>query len=233
MLAGRSFVAKRLVRTVKPQFRFLSSYPNHEVVLMPALSPTMETGIIGKWLCGPGDKIGPGDAIAEIETDKASMAFEAQDDFFIAKLLVEDGTEVTVGDPILVSVEDADDIGSFADFKVAVTATVPTPVVETTPEVVSMPTSVAPTDVVSAASPAAAAATASVGSTSAVTTSPVPPAVNPTAVSTPQDLPTASPVAARSFRWGQAVVKSALSKKLAANQKAYIGKYGRSAHKIL
>lgn len=59
-------------------FRGFSSLPNHIVVPMPALSPTMTMGTIGKWLCKAGDKISPGDSLAEVETDKASMAFEAQ-----------------------------------------------------------------------------------------------------------------------------------------------------------
>ena len=58
--------------------RYFSSLPPHLVVAMPALSPTMTVGTIGKWICKPGDKISPGDSLAEIETDKASMAFEAQ-----------------------------------------------------------------------------------------------------------------------------------------------------------
>jgi pyruvate/2-oxoglutarate dehydrogenase complex dihydrolipoamide acyltransferase (E2) component len=71
---------------------------------MPALSPTMESGIISKWLINEGDSIGPGDGIAEIETDKASMTFEAQDDFivkFFAKFLVDVGKEIKIGTPII------------------------------------------------------------------------------------------------------------------------------------
>jgi acetyl/propionyl-CoA carboxylase alpha subunit len=70
------------------------SLPSHQVVGMPSLSPTMTTGTIGKWNVKAGDKISPGDSLAEVETDKASMAFEAQDDFVIAKLLVAEGAEV-------------------------------------------------------------------------------------------------------------------------------------------
>ena len=65
---------------------------------MPALSPTMEEGTLAKWLVKEGDEIAPGDIIAEIETDKATMEFEAIDEGVIAKLLVEEGTEgVAVG----------------------------------------------------------------------------------------------------------------------------------------
>ncbi|RGP40615.1 Dihydrolipoyllysine-residue succinyltransferase [Altererythrobacter insulae] len=65
---------------------------------MPALSPTMEEGTLAKWLKQEGDTIEPGDIIAEIETDKATMEFEAIDDGVISKILVAEGTEnVAVG----------------------------------------------------------------------------------------------------------------------------------------
>ena len=74
-----SFLNKNILkRHAGSAFRRFSSFPNHIVVPMPALSPTMTMGTIGKWLCKPGDKISPGDSLAEVETDKASMAFEAQ-----------------------------------------------------------------------------------------------------------------------------------------------------------
>ena len=72
-------------------------------------------GTIGKWLVKEGDSAAPGDALAEIETDKASMAFECTDDMVIAKFLVAEGTEVKVGDPIMVTVEEGD-ISAFSDF---------------------------------------------------------------------------------------------------------------------
>ena len=61
-------------------------------ITMPALSPTMEEGNLAKWLVKEGDQIGPGDIIAEIETDKATMEVEAVDEGTIAKILVEAGT---------------------------------------------------------------------------------------------------------------------------------------------
>jgi pyruvate dehydrogenase E1 component beta subunit len=70
-------------------------------ILMPALSPTMEEGKLAKWLVKEGDKVGPGDVIAEIETDKATMEVEAVDEGTIGKLLVEEGTDaVKVNTPI-------------------------------------------------------------------------------------------------------------------------------------
>ncbi|MGB7654051.1 MAG: biotin/lipoyl-containing protein, partial [Novosphingobium sp.] len=65
---------------------------------MPALSPTMEHGTLAKWLKAEGDRIEPGDIIAEIETDKATMEFEAIDEGVLEKILVAAGTEdVAVG----------------------------------------------------------------------------------------------------------------------------------------
>ena len=62
-------------------------------ILMPALSPTMEEGTLAKWNVKEGDKVKSGDVIAEIETDKATMEFEAIDDGVIGKLVVPAGTE--------------------------------------------------------------------------------------------------------------------------------------------
>src|SRR6476469_10457852 len=65
---------------------------------MPALSPTMEEGTLARWLVKEGDEVRSGDVIAEIETDKATMEFEAVDEGTIGKILVPEGTEnVKVG----------------------------------------------------------------------------------------------------------------------------------------
>jgi pyruvate dehydrogenase E2 component (dihydrolipoamide acetyltransferase) len=83
-------------------------------ILMPALSPTMEEGTLAKWLVKEGDTVNAGDLLAEIETDKATMEFEAVDEGTIGKILIEDGTEgVKVNTPIAVLLEEgesADDI---------------------------------------------------------------------------------------------------------------------------
>jgi pyruvate dehydrogenase E2 component (dihydrolipoamide acetyltransferase) len=72
-------------------------------ILMPALSPTMEEGTLAKWLVKEGDKVSSGDLLAEIETDKATMEFEAVDEGVIGKILVPAGTEgVKVNSPIAV-----------------------------------------------------------------------------------------------------------------------------------
>src|SRR5438309_11483677 len=68
---------------------------------MPALSPTMEEGTLAKWLVKEGDEVKSGDILAEIETDKATMEFEAVDEGTIEKILVPEGTDgVKVGQPI-------------------------------------------------------------------------------------------------------------------------------------
>src|SRR5436305_15120731 len=76
---------------------------------MPALSPTMEEGTIAKWLVHEGDDVKSGDILAEIETDKATMEFEAVDEGRIGKILVPEGTEgVKVNQPIAVLIADGD-----------------------------------------------------------------------------------------------------------------------------
>ncbi len=85
-------------------------------ILMPALSPTMEEGTLAKWLVKEGDEVSSGDILAEIETDKATMEFEAVDEGTIGKILIEEGTEgVKVNTAIAVLLEEgesADDIDS-------------------------------------------------------------------------------------------------------------------------
>ena len=101
-------------------------------ILMPALSPTMEEGTLAKWLVKEGDTVASGDIIAEIETDKATMEFEAVDEGVIGKILVPDGSEgVKVNTAIAVLLEDgesADDIGdASAPSAVEPPAAAPTP----------------------------------------------------------------------------------------------------------
>jgi pyruvate dehydrogenase E2 component (dihydrolipoamide acetyltransferase) len=80
---------------------------------MPALSPTMEEGTLAKWLVKEGDTVNSGDILAEIETDKATMEFEAVDEGTIAKILVGEGTDgVKVGTPIAIIAAEGEDVGS-------------------------------------------------------------------------------------------------------------------------
>jgi len=82
-------------------------------VLMPALSPTMTEGKIARWLKAEGDHVQPGDAIAEIETDKATMEVEAVDEGILAKIVIPEGTEhVAVNTPIAVIAANGEDVST-------------------------------------------------------------------------------------------------------------------------
>ena len=102
-------------------------------ILMPALSPTMEEGTLAKWLVKEGDQVKSGQVIAEIETDKATMEFEAVDEGRIGKILIPAGTAgVKVNVAIAVLVEDGEDLGaSPAAAKPAVAVAAAAPVVST------------------------------------------------------------------------------------------------------
>jgi len=93
------------------------SFPPHTVVTMPALSPTMTSGNIGTWQKKPGDAISPGDVLVEIETDKAQMDFEFQEEGVLAKILKDSGAkDVAVGNPIAVLIEEGEDASAFDSF---------------------------------------------------------------------------------------------------------------------
>tara|TARA_B100000780_G_scaffold265731_1_gene221366 strand:- start:728 stop:2191 length:1464 start_codon:yes stop_codon:yes gene_type:complete len=85
-------------------------------ILMPALSPTMTEGNLAKWMKSEGDKVEPGDVIAEIETDKATMEVEAVDEGTIGKILIAEGTEgVAVNTAIAVLLEDGESAGDISE----------------------------------------------------------------------------------------------------------------------
>ena len=84
-------------------------------IKMPALSPTMTTGTLAKWLVSEGDRVNSGDVIAEIETDKATMEVESVDDGIMAKIFVDAGAEnVAVGAVIAVLAEDGETASDVA-----------------------------------------------------------------------------------------------------------------------
>ncbi len=84
-------------------------------ILMPALSPTMEEGTLAKWCVKEGDTVSSGDILAEIETDKATMEFEAVDEGIIGKLLIEASSEgVKVNTPIAILLEEGESLGDIA-----------------------------------------------------------------------------------------------------------------------
>ncbi|KAI8626587.1 pyruvate dehydrogenase complex dihydrolipoamide acetyltransferase [Xylariaceae sp. FL1651] len=103
-----------------PLARYYASFPPHTVIKMPALSPTMTAGNIGAWQKKAGDAIAPGDVLVEIETDKAQMDFEFQEEGIIAKILKDAGEkDVPVGNPIAVLVEEGTDVSAFESFSLS------------------------------------------------------------------------------------------------------------------
>ncbi|KAI1163807.1 dihydrolipoamide acetyltransferase component [Nemania serpens] len=103
-----------------PLARYYASFPPHTIIKMPALSPTMTAGNIGAWQKKAGDTIAPGDVLVEIETDKAQMDFEFQEEGVVAKILKEAGEkDVPVGNPIAVLVEEGADVSAFESFSLA------------------------------------------------------------------------------------------------------------------
>ena len=109
-------VLARTARTARFSFasRALSALPEYTLLPLPALSPTMETGNLASWNKAEGDLIEPGDVIAEVETDKAVVDYEAQETQYLAKILVAEGTkDVTVGATLGVLVEEEADIAAI------------------------------------------------------------------------------------------------------------------------
>ena len=94
------------------------SLPENIVLEMPNLSPTMEKGNIKSWEKQVGDEIQPGDVLASIETDKAVVDFEMQEEGFVAKLLyAENAKDVPLGSPVAILVENREDIAAFANYE--------------------------------------------------------------------------------------------------------------------
>ncbi|MDH3658565.1 MAG: pyruvate dehydrogenase complex E1 component subunit beta [Alphaproteobacteria bacterium] len=109
-------------------------------ILMPALSPTMTEGNLAKWLKQVGDKVEPGDVIAEIETDKATMEVEAVDEGRLGRILVEEGSEgVAVNTPIAVLLDDGEDADS-----ITLTTSTPSPTSSAEKQSPEVPTPKAP-----------------------------------------------------------------------------------------
>lgn len=196
--------------------------PYHIIVGMPALSPTMDSGSISKWNVSEGQSFSAGDSLAVIETDKATIDFEAQDDGVVGKILKSAGSgEVKVGVPIMVVVEDAADVVAFQDF-----------VAGSAPDSLATEASGPP--------PAPAALAEEVKKAVAPVVAGAPP--TPMAAPAPAAPVTAAPVAPTSIAeraivslggssWGRlAAERSPLARALASKQKEYIKKYGSTGH---
>ncbi|HEY6478315.1 MAG TPA: biotin/lipoyl-containing protein, partial [Polyangia bacterium] len=82
---------------------------------MPQLSDTMKIGVLQKWRKNEGDTVAPGEVLAEVETDKAVMDFEAFDQGVLLKRLITDGTSVPVGTPIAIIGKTGDDISKLVE----------------------------------------------------------------------------------------------------------------------
>jgi pyruvate dehydrogenase E2 component (dihydrolipoamide acetyltransferase) len=115
-------------------------------ILMPALSPTMEEGTLAKWLVEEGDKVSSGDILAEIETDKATMEFEAVEEGTVGKILVPEGTAgVKVNTPIAIILEDGEGAGNMPTTIPAPATTAPVATVATAaPVSTAAPAPIAP-----------------------------------------------------------------------------------------
>ena len=93
----------------------MSSLPPHEEIIFPALSPTMETGTIARWVKREGEQVEADEVLAEIETDKATVDYNATDEGFVAKILVDEGVpDVEVGSVIAIMVES----GGYRRFRI-------------------------------------------------------------------------------------------------------------------
>ena len=97
--------------------RRLSTLPPYQLLPLPSLSPTMQSGNIATWKLKAGDSFSAGDVLAEIETDKATVDYESVDDGVIAKILVAEGAQdVMINTPIAVIVDDVSMVDAFKDF---------------------------------------------------------------------------------------------------------------------
>ncbi|KAI4837593.1 dihydrolipoamide acetyltransferase component of pyruvate dehydrogenase, partial [Aureobasidium sp. EXF-8846] len=118
-LRARESVASPAVFGALSRYYASKSFPPHTVITMPALSPTMTAGNIGTWQKKAGDALAPGDVLVEIETDKAQMDFEFQEEGVLIKVLQDSGSkDVAVGNPIAVMAEEGTDVSAFDDFTV-------------------------------------------------------------------------------------------------------------------
>lgn len=187
----------------------------------------METGILGEWYKAEGSSFSAGEAIAKIETDKASIDFEAQDDGYIAKILMEAGTgkDIPVGTPIMISVEEEEHVAAFASFQLPTTTTPPPPAAAAAP--VAPPAPVVPPP-----PPVVAATPTSLPPKVEVVAPPPPPPPAAAVVILPEpttlhDAMVTAVAPVLSTGWGQfAKMNSPLIKTLSKGQKEYIQHYG-------
>src|SRR5690349_9605471 len=86
-----------------------------QILGLPKLSPTMEEGVLVRWTKKEGDKVSPGDLIAEVETDKANMDFNIEDEGVLLKLLVKEGETVKLGAPVAIVGKAGEDVSALIE----------------------------------------------------------------------------------------------------------------------
>jgi pyruvate dehydrogenase E2 component (dihydrolipoamide acetyltransferase) len=123
-----------------------------QIIGLPKLSPTMEEGVLVRWTKKEGDKVSPGDLVAEVETDKANMDFNIEDDGVLLKLLVKEGETVRLGAPVAIIGKAGEDVSKLVEQAKSQTGA-PTPAAKETPA----PPAVAPKAAAAPARPVAAA----------------------------------------------------------------------------
>lgn len=134
--------------TFAPTLRYFSNgLPDHDQLVLPSLSPTMETGVIARWNVKEGEFIEAGSIICEVETDKATVDYESTDDGWLAKILKgTDSGAMAVGTVIGITVEDEEDIAAFGDYSISeAVENPPTPSHEAPPTPIANNSSVAST----------------------------------------------------------------------------------------
>ncbi|KAM7292513.1 dihydrolipoyllysine-residue acetyltransferase component of pyruvate dehydrogenase complex, mitochondrial [Ixodes scapularis] len=115
--SNSSLWSKQWRKEVQRRSYSAGNLPNHQRVLLPALSPTMEMGTIISWEKKEGDKLNEGDLLCEIETDKATMGFETPEEGYLAKIIIPAGTkDVPLGKLLCILVYDEADVAAFKDF---------------------------------------------------------------------------------------------------------------------
>jgi pyruvate dehydrogenase E2 component (dihydrolipoamide acetyltransferase) len=188
----------------------------------------MASGSLAEWYVSEGDKFSAGDALAKIETDKATIDFEAQDDGYVARLLMEaaTGNDVSVGTPIMVTVEEEENIAAFKDYVAPPSQKVASEVTPSAAESALSPTPPPPPPP-SALAAALAPKEPSAAAASSAPSSPAPPA--PAAVvSPPSVFPSSSaPSTPAVVPWGSMVATSSpLARTLSKSQRKYVELYG-------
>eukprot|EP00808_Paulinella_micropora_P021081 g55866.t1 len=162
MIASSGMVARSAwaleSSAVAVQRRGFASYPDHEILTFPSLSPTMEQGNLPEWGKKEGEQVLPGDTIAMVETDKATLPWDSVEEGYIAKHLVPAGsTDIKCGTPVAIIVSSKEDCAAFADYKVDASATAAAPPAKAAAPA-KAPAPAAPAAPAKAAAPAAPAA---------------------------------------------------------------------------